>query len=345
MEHMELGQVAVDLFQGFAIDGMELARAVGEGKIGEALAILGEAVWNMVGQPMVYVKEYLIIFIILGIGAALIKQLGMFFQDSQVQKIGFWIVYLLLTSQFLGLYYNGEVVVQECLGKLIDFGNVFVPVFAGVLTLAAGSVTGSGYITVLLLIIYLVEQFLLNVMVPLVEGYMLLCLLGTLWQREHVEKLMELIGKGIGLGFKGMFIATTGLGILQSMLLPYVDRTKMGAVKKIVDLIPGVGGLTGTTLEMVTGSAVLLKNGIGVIGILLLVLAAAVPLLKLGFLCLLFKLASVVFGLFGEKQMMWCSDNLAMAEGYLWKTAFCGTMLFMLWIVLAVYTTNQRLMM
>lgn len=345
MEQMELGQVAVDLFQGFPIDGMELAKAVGEGKIGEALSILGEAVWNTVGQPIGYVKEYLIMFLILGIGAALIKQLGVFFQDSQVQKIGFWVVYLLLASQFLGLYYNGDEVARECLGKLIDFGNVFVPVFAGVLTFAAGSVTGAGYITALLLIIYLIEQFLLNVMVPLTEGYMLLCLLGALWQRERVEKLIELIGRGIGVGFKGMFIATTGLGVMQSMLLPYVDRTKMGAVKKFVDLIPGVGDLAGTTLEMVTGSAVLLKNGIGVIGILLLCLAVAVPLLKLGLICLILKLASVVYGLFGEKQMMWCADKLSMAEGYLWKIAFCGTMLFILWIVLAVYTTNQRLMM
>ena len=345
MEGMELGQIAGELFQGFQIDGGGLSQAVAEGRIEDALVLLTEAVWRTIGQPMELLKEYWIAFVLLGIGAALLKQLDLFFKDSQVQKIGFWIIYLLLASQLLGLYYNGEEILRECLGRLIDFGNIFVPVFGGVLVFAAGSVTGAGYMVVLLMIVYLLEQFLLTVMVPLVEGYMLLSILGALWQKDRVEKLMELFEKCISLGFKGMFIGTMGLGVLQSMVLPYVDQTKVGVVKKIVDTIPGIGGLAGVTLEMITGSAILLKNGIGVIGILLLVLVSAAPLLKIAFLCLVTKLAAVVYGLFGEKQMTWCADKLCLAEGYLWKIAGSGTLLFMLWIVLAVYTTNQRLMM
>ena len=345
MENMDLGKLAENLFQGFQIDGAGLVQALKDGEIGEVISIFMEAILDTVGRPVEYLKEYLIALIVLGIGAALLKQLGLFFKDSGVQKIGFWIVYLILASQLLNLYYNGETVAQECLQRLITFGNVFIPVFSAVLTFAAGSVTGAGYIATLLLIIYLIEQFLLLVMVPLVEGYMLLSLLGALWQKDRVEKLMELVEKGIGLGFKGMFLATTGLGVIQSMILPYVDQTKVGAVKKIVDIIPGVGGLAGTTLEMITGSAILLKNGIGVIGILLLLLVAAAPLLKIGLLCLVMKLAGVVYGLLDDKQMTWCADKLAQSEEYLWKITGAGTLMFLLWIVLAVYTTNQRLMM
>lgn len=345
MENMDLGQLAGDLFQGFQIDGERLVEAILAGQIGEAVSVFLEAVGNTIGRPTEYLKEYLIAFVVLGIGAALLKQLGLFFKDSQVQKIGFWIVYLILARQLLVLYYNGEEVARECLQKLISFGNVFVPVFSAVLTFAAGSVTGAGYIATLLFIIYLIEQFLMIVMLPLVEGYMLLCLLGALWQKDRVEKLMELFEKGIALGFKGMFLATTGLGVLQSMILPYVDSTKTGAVKKLAEMVPGVGKIAGTTLEMVAGSAVLLKNGIGVIGVLLLLLAAAVPLLKIALLCLVMKIAAVVYGLFGEKQMTWCADKLCTAEGYLWKITGSGTLLFLLWIVLAVYTTNQRFLM
>ena len=77
-----------------------------------------------------------------------------------------------------------------------------MPVFSAVLTLASGSITGSGYIATLLLIIYVIEQFLLLIMLPVVEGYMLLGLLGSLWQKERVVKLMELIEKGLKLVFR-----------------------------------------------------------------------------------------------------------------------------------------------
>ncbi len=342
---MNLAQLAGDLFQGFQIDGKRLAEALWNGRLEEAFSVLGQAVVETIGQPFEALKDYLIALIILGIGAVLLKQLGLFFKDSEVQKISFWIVYLILASQLLILYYSGEGVARDCLQRLISFGNVFVPVFSAVLTFAAGSITGTGYIATLLFIIYLIEQFLLIVMLPLTEGYMLLCLLGSLWQRERVEKLMELMEKGLALGFKGMFLATSGLGVVQSMILPYADQTKNGAVKKLVEMIPGVGGFAGAAMEMVTGSAVLLKNGIGVIGIFLLLLVAALPLLKIGLLCMIMKIASAVYGLLGEKQMTWCTDKLGQAEGYLWKITGAGTLLFLLWIVLAVYTTNQRLTM
>lgn len=345
MENLNLNELSEQLFQGFQIDKEGLIHAVSNGDIGKALQLLGEAIVTSIGQPVEYLKEYLIALVILGIGAVLLKQLGLFFKESQVQNISFWIVYLILAKQLVTLYYNGETVAQECLRNLIDFGNVFIPVFSVALTVASGSITGAGYIATLMFIIYVIEQFLLIIMVPLIEGYMLLSLLGALWQKERVEKLMELMEKGISFGFKCMFTAITGISILQSMVLPYVDHTKTGAVKKIVELIPGVGNVAGSTMEMISGSAVLLKNGIGVIGVCLLVLCAAVPLLKIGLICVVMKISSVVYGLLGEKQMTWCADKLGVAEGYLWKISGAGTMLFLLWIVLAVYTTNQRLMM
>ncbi len=344
MAELSLEKMSEQLLQSFSIDGDKLVEAVAAGNITEALGVLGEAITEALGQPFVYVKECLITLLLLGIGAAMLKQLGLFFQDTQVQKIGFWVVYLILAGQLSALYYGTETVAEECLQGLIRFGNIFVPVFSAVLTLASGSITGAGYIATLLIIIYVIEQFLLLIMVPVVEGYMLLSLLGTLWQKERVVKLMELMEKGLRLGFKAMFAAITGLGVLQSMILPYVDQAKVGAAKRVVDMIPGIGTLSGTTLELITGSAVLLKNGIGVIGILLLLLVVAVPMLKIGLLCLTMKLAAVIYGLFGEKQMTWCADRLGSCGTFLWKITGTGTALFILWIMLAVYTTNQRLL-
>ena len=342
MENMSLEQLTENLFQGFTIDSDALIQAVSSGNVLGAIGILQDAVLETLGRPIDYLKEYFFALLAVGIGAAMIKQLGLFFKDSQVQKISFWIVYLILSKHLLTLYYNGETVAKECLGTFIDFGHVFIPVFSVVLTLASGSMTGVGYIATLTFIIYVIEQFLLVMMIPLVEGYMLLSLLGALWQKDRVEKLMDFLEKGISLGFKGMFAAITGLGILQSMILPYVDYSKVGVAKKVIEMIPGVGSLAGGTMELLGGSAVLLKNGVGVIGMLLLLLASAIPLIKIGLIYVVMKLAAVIYGLFGEKQMTWCADKLGQAEGYMLKITGAGLMMFLLWIVLAVYTTNQK---
>lgn len=343
MTEMNLEQLAGNLFQGFRIDADAWIQAVKQGDIADLLSMTGEALRDSIGHPFSYVKEYVVAFLILGIGAALLKQVTLFFQDAKVQQLGFWIIYLITAKQFITLYYNGEQVASLCLERLVMFGNVFVPVFSAVLTFSAGSVTGAGYIAVLLFVIYLVEQFLAVILLPMAEAYMLLALLGTLWQKERVEKMMELFGKGISLGFRGIFLACGGIGMLQSMLLPYIDYSKAGAIKKVLEKIPALGGITSTSIEFAAGAVVLLKNGLGVLGVLLLLLVVFTPLLKISLLCVLLKTVSALYALFGEKKMMWCADKVCAAQTYVWKITFAATALFLIWILLAVYTTNQRL--
>ena len=67
MENMELGQLAEELFQGFQIDKSDIVRALQEGDFGEAVSIWLEAVFKTIGQPVEYIKEYLTVFILLGI--------------------------------------------------------------------------------------------------------------------------------------------------------------------------------------------------------------------------------------------------------------------------------------
>ena len=170
-----------------------------------------------------------------------------------------------------------------------------------------------------------------------------LCVLGGIWQKDRVEHVLVLMEKGIKLAFKSIFAIVTSVGLLQSMILPFVDQTKVGAAKKLIGLIPGVGKVSDTTIEMISGSAILLKNGIGVVGILLLFLVCAVPFIRLGIICLLMKGTSVVYGLLGEKELTWSMDKLSNAQVILLKTVGIAFLLFAVWILLAVYTTNQRL--
>ncbi len=343
METMDLFGLTENLFQGFQIDDRALLDAILAGKIGEALNIFGKAVIESFGRPIDYLWDYFIAFFMIGIGAVVLKQLQHLFENTQIQKTSRWIIYLILSKQLLVLYYTSQKVAESSLERLIQFGKVFVPTFSAALTLASGKLTGAGYIATLTLVIYIVEQILLMIILPLTEAYMLLSILGGLWEKERVEHILNLLEKGFLLSFKAIFAVITGIGLLQSMILPFVDHAKVGAAKKLVNLIPGVGNVSGTTLEIITGSAVLLKNGVGVIGILLMLILCLAPLIKVGMICVVMKLTAIVYGLLEEKNMTWCADKLSMVQTFLFKIIGIGLLLFVVWILLAVYTTNQRL--
>lgn len=343
MSEVNLSNATEDLLRGFSIDKEALADAVLQGEFQEMIRILWDAVLERVGQPFVLVRQHLIVFLLIGIAASMLKQMEHLLENAQMKKTGFWIVYLMLVKETMSLFYNAHDIVRGALEAIIQFGKVFVPTFSAALTLASGRLTGAGYIAILSFVIYIVDEFLMFIVLPIIEGYMLLCILGGLWQKERIEHILGLLEKGIKLVFKGTFGIVTSIGLLQSMILPFVDQTKVGAAKKLIGLIPGVGNVSNTTLEMISGSAVLLKNGIGVIGMLLLMVICLAPIIKIGVSCLIMKVTSVVYGLLGEKELTWCMDKLSGAQVILLKTVGTAFLLFAVWILLAVYTTNQRL--
>ena len=77
--------------------------------------------------------------------------------------------------------------------------------------------------------------------------------------------------------------------MLQSMVAPALDAWKRTAAQKAIAAIPGLGDLAEGTAQVLLGSAVLVKNSLGMfVGILLAVLLV-VPLLKIAaYGCLLY---------------------------------------------------------
>ena len=68
--------------------------------------------------------------------------------------------------------------------------------------------------------------------------------------------------------------------MIQGLILPAVDGLKNTAVSRTVSAIPGIGNLFGSVTDTVLGSAVLLKNAVGVCGmiaVLMLLSGTGVP--------------------------------------------------------------------
>ncbi len=109
---------------------------------------------------------------------------------------------------------------------------------------------------------------------------MLLVVLSGVWEEGRLSAMMELVEKSLSWILKFCLGTVTGLGVLQSMVAPALDAWKRTAAQKAIAAIPGLGDLAEGTAQVLLGSAVLVKNSLGMfVGILLAVLLV-VPLLK-----------------------------------------------------------------
>ena len=137
-----------------------------------------------------------------------------------------------------------------------------------------------------------------------------------------------------------MFGMLTGVSILQSLINPVIDRVKGEAVYKTIESIPGVGEVTEGMLRIWLGSAVLIKNSVGIAGGIFLLIACLSPMVKIFLMGGMLKIISAVLSLVAEKKMILCVNQVGEAIFMILHTVSYGLLFFVVLIAVTAYATN-----
>lgn len=225
--------------------------------------------------------------------------------------------------------------------NIVLFIKMFIPTYFMAVGAATGAATGAVYYQFTLVLAYGVEKIIFSLLIPLIYSYVLLALLNGIWAEERLALLLDFLKKGIGAGLKVAMGAITSLSLFQSMIAPVLDSLKVSAVKKAVGAIPGIGNLAEGVTEMVIGSAVLIKNSIGVLMLLLLLAICLIPLAKLFLIACMMKGSAALVGIVSDKRITGCTDRVGDGSLLLFKAAFTAVALFMITIAVVAYTTGK----
>lgn len=304
-----------------------------------------KCIWNSVREAFgAEAADYKTIFasiLILGIFSAVFAQFGQLFENRQIADISYDIVFLLMAMLLLKIMQKGMDITQESLQTITDFSKLLVPTYCLSVGFAAGHATAVAFYELALIVIYIVENLLLVAVVPLIYVYTLLSVMGGISSDNRMDGILMLTKRGIGLVLKCCVTVISGIGLLQGMITPVIDSVNTGALKKLASIIPGIGGFVDTASDVVYGSAILVKNAVGVAGILLLLFLCAMPLFKLFLLALSLKAAAAVSGVAADARMSRCVDQVSEGSVMLLKTMTCAMALFIVTIAVIAVTTNR----
>lgn len=322
----DLGKMFETILSGDIIGG--LADALGSVISGLSLQALG-------------IKEILMYLLVLGIVAAMITHFVEVFDNHQIADISFYFVYLLLIAILLRCFQSAATVTAETIGSIISFIQVFIPTYFLSVGVATGTTTATAYYQLMLMLIYVVETVLRAFILPAVYAYVLLSVINGIWIEERLVLLTEFLEKAIRVVLKVALGAVTGISIFQSMITPVIDSVKASALQKAVSAIPGIGNIADGVVDVVIGSAVVIKNSIGVVMLFMLLAVCIIPLLRLFLTACLLKLAAALLGIISDKRITACTDKVGNGSVLLFRTAGTALLLFLITISIAAYTTNR----
>ena len=125
------------------------------------------------------------------------------------------------------------------------------------------------------------EWVFLQLFLPCTQLYVLLSLAGHLSSKDLFSKALELLEQGMRWGSKALLGVVLGFHVLQGMIAPYTDSMRQTALRRAVSLIPGIGQGAAAVSQVLLGSSVLIRNTVGIGGVLVLAAVSLLPLLKL----------------------------------------------------------------
>lgn len=343
-EQMNMDAVAGDferLFPSFSFDAEAVLADIMSGQLSEALKKLAG---GLSGAVLFQREEFRTLFftvLILGVAAALFSNFADLFKDHQVSDLAFYFIYLLLIAVLLKYFSGTADTVREMLNGVSTFMKLYIPTYMVAVGSASGAVSASAYYQLLLAAVYLIEWGYLTILLPFVYVYVLLVVINGIWMEEKLTLLLDLLEKVIKGSVKASVWLITGFSLLQSMISPVIDSLEFSAVKKALSSMPGVGGLTEGMFEMVIGSAVLVKNSIGLYMTLILVVLCAAPVIKIALIACVIKLSAALVGIVSDKRLTNCVSRVGEGNMMLLRIALTSVGMFMIQVAIISYSTGQ----
>lgn len=278
-------------------------------------------------------KNLLFSILVLGIAAALLSNFSNIFRNQQIAEVSFEITYMLLFLLLLKVFTGAAQITAVVLNGIREFMQALVPAFFLSVTMASGGATALVFYQFLLSLIYLLEWLMERSMLPLIQVHVILVFINHLTKEEYLSQLSELVTKAAGWVLKSILALVVGFNAIQGLLAPAIDALKTTAFSRAAQMIPGIGNIAGSVTDVILGSAVLIKNGIGVAALVALAILCLTPLVKLGVLILLLKVAAALLQPVSDKRMVGCVDGVGEGVRLLFQVVFTTAVLFMLTIV------------
>lgn len=324
LEQLNLTEMMAELdsfFPEFSWNLSDMFAQILAGNWKEAFEMTGRGIWGSFLAEASGMKGVMASILILGMLSVLISSFMTSFENHQIAEIAHYIFYLLLLAVLLKVFYRSYQTAEKTMEGMTQFARLVLPALCLSLGPAAGAVTAAGYYELALVLIFLVESFLLHLCLPLTPAFMLLILMNGIWEEGKLASLMELLEKGLRAAARFSMAAVCSLGVLQAMVAPALDSLKRSSAQKVISAIPALGGLAEGTTQLLIGSAVLVKNSLGLFVLLLLGFLVAVPFGQLFLYGVLLKVSGALVGVVADKRMTACIIRTADAVFLLLRLA------------------------
>lgn len=232
-------------------------------------------------------------------------------QNKSVSKIAYYVQYILIVTIVLTNFSSVIASIKESINNMTDFTNMLIPIMM-TLIVTTGSVTTAAAIQpILIFMISLIGNFINNIAIPIILVSTALGIISKISNKVQIDRLAKRLKSStiwiIGI-ILTLFVTLVSVdGTLSSSVDAVTSKTAKAAVS---NLIPVVGKILGDAVDSVIGCSSILKNAVGILGVIIIIAISITPIIKLLILMGIYYIGAAICEPIADEKVVKLLDQM-----------------------------------
>jgi stage III sporulation protein AE len=283
--------------------------------------------------------------LLLTIFSMFLQSLQNSFEKSSISKVAYAIVFMVLIIIALNSFHVAIGYTKETIDFMIAFILSLIPMLLALIAASGGIVSAAFFHPVLLFLMNTSGLLVSKVVLPLLFLAALLSIVSTLSENYKVTQLAQLL-RNWSIGLLGIFM-TVFLAVIsvQGATSAVADGVTIRTAKFLTgNFVPVIGKMFSDATDTVMNASVLLKNTVGMAGVIILLLITIFPAIKILVVAFVYKLSAALLQPIGGGPVIKCLDIISKSMMYIFAALAIVSIMFFLSITVIIAAGNVTLM-
>lgn len=307
--------------------------------------ILYKAIVAIIGKEIISGITALVSILVIIVIHSILKTISEGLENKGVSQITYYVEYILIVTLIMTNFTSIIEVVRQPIQNLVGFMNSLTPILI-TLMITTGNITTANVIQpVILFLISFIGNGILTVILPLLLVSTVLGIVSNISDKIQINKLSKYFKSSIvwilGIALTIFVGALSIEGTLTSSVDGLTAKTAKAAVS---NFIPVVGKILGDAVDTVIGCSAVLKNAVGLVGIIIIIGICILPIIRLSILTISYYLATAICEVIADEKIVKLLEQMAGSFKILLAILFATSTMLLIGVTLVIKISNSGLM-
>ncbi|MFC4103835.1 stage III sporulation protein AE [Paenibacillus xanthanilyticus] len=297
-------------------------------------------------HEVLYNGKLLVTIVLLTVFSMILETLQTAFERNTVSKVAYSITYMVMIVIAVNSFNVAIGYAKDAISGMIQFMMAMIPLLLALLASMGNVVTVTVMHPLIIFMIHAVGTVIYTIVFPLLFFSAVLHIASAVTDKFKVTQLANVL-RNFAVGLMGIML-TIFLGVIsvQGATGSVTDGVTMRTAKFVAgNFVPVVGRTFSDAADTVMSASLLVKNAIGLAGVIILILLCAFPAIKILTLALIYNVSAAVMQPLGDSPIVGCLQTIGKTLIYVFAALAAVGLMFFLAVTIILTAGNAAIMM